>query len=814
MINRLSDLEYRVKRLAKDDRLILATVRPDEQNTAPANTTNPKAYELLLRSFGYVDICARKNAEAVSENPLVLYRPRSKNGRPVSGRQAKYLRGEIPGLKRTKQNAAIASEDDDFEIVTDHEAIQILNKPNPYMRGMSSLRFVSQYAKEMTGNSYEAWIAGESRLYPLSPQYVRALPDENDAAVIARYSYGRDTASWMFLETDEIIHGRLFDDFRQPYYGISWLNGILDTADLWGATESYLKKAMQSSGRPDLLIWLEGSYDTETWEQTQRSLVARMKRSFKTMGAFFVGAHEGKPTATQLGHSPKDMTSVEIGNDAERTIGNAAGIPEPLYRMNSANLASSDNALLMWKRDTIMPRCVREAEERTEWLHANWTNTEDWFFAPENCVPVDVAAESTRTVTEWNAGLIRRNEARTVLGYDPIEGPEGDELYSPAPAVAGTDEQANPLAGLFGRSAEPEEMPTLTITRRAKVHDPGDESDHAERVNTNDDTEPAVNTNPEKCSQGCDHAAKVWVQSEAWSKTPETLAGEGEQESPELVAAYKGLVKVFREQMDDTLAKMDAAPMGLKGANPRRYADTKAFEEMFRAWGITDVAKWAAAMESASGEPINREYAQSVVDSIRLIWDESDDALRAQMPDPDDIDPASFIIEDDRAAVVTRRFADRYAESMTEGSKTTAEALARTLSEGLEAGEGLGDLQDRVRDVFVGDGDIPVSEARAARIARTEVAQAQTEGRIAGMAGSRVVMGYKFVKANSACPICDAVQSKIGDKVFGVDEAIFPKGSSIQGTDGRTFKFDYQDTIVPIHPNCRCEVRPVLIDME
>jgi uncharacterized protein with gpF-like domain len=207
------------------------------------------------------------------------------------------------------------------------------------------------------------------------------------------------------------------------------------------------------------------------------------------------------------------------------------------------------------------------------------------------------------------------------------------------------------------------------------------------------------------------------------------------------------------------------------------------------------------------------EYAKRAIESLRLVYDDAPDALRETMPDPDTLDPDEWFVNDDRAAKITRRFNDRYAESMMVASRTTADRLANTLSDGLMAGESLGDLQDRVRASFLEGDGVTVSQSRAARIARTEVAQAQTEGRVAGMAGSRVVKGYRFVKANSACPICDAVEQETKGKVFGVEDAMFPKGSSITATDGRTYKFDYQDTLVPIHPNCRCEIRPVLIDL-
>ena len=119
MIDSFDDLQYRTKRLANSDRLIMATVRPDEAARSPSQPQNAQAIDLLARAMGYVDICARKNAEAVSSNPLVLYRPRSR-GRAVSRRTALYLSGKS-GIARTKQNIMVAAEDDEFEQVEQHE---------------------------------------------------------------------------------------------------------------------------------------------------------------------------------------------------------------------------------------------------------------------------------------------------------------------------------------------------------------------------------------------------------------------------------------------------------------------------------------------------------------------------------------------------------------------------------------------------------------------------------------------------------------------------------------------------------------------
>lgn len=808
-----------LKRLIPTDRsgkrddlgsFILSQVTSSENARTDNTSLDPEAMADVLRMVGYVDACAAKNAEKLAGNPIHLYRPASRKGRAVRGRQASYLSGKS-GVVRSKFNEQINVEDEGFELVEDHEALEVLRGPNPYLKTGTSLRFVLAYSREITGNSYAAYFPDEARMYPMNPGFTRIIPREQEGNLIDHYVYGRDPSHVMTLDKEAVHHQILRADFRQPYKGVSWLGSIHSTADLWSRTEAYLSQLMLNNGRPDTLIHFNGHQTQDQWKQTQNSIFARMRQKVaRATGVFLTNSSEGGVSVHSLGHKPKDVESIQLLNEAEEIIWNAAGIPASVMRMDSSTMANANGGEYHWTKDTIMPRAVREADEWTYWLHEWFPETAEagYFFAPDNCVPED-SDTTSRNAREWyQGGIVTRNEARSLIGFEPVD--EGDDFIDPAVAPA-MGASPDPFAALLGRSAKAEETPTLLVTSRAKEHDPGDESDH---VNTNDATDPDVNDKPSKCSQGCDHTAKVWSQSEAFAKTPETLTGEGETESPELVEAYEGLSGVFNEQMDAVLSAMDAAPMGLKGANHRRYTDTKQFESFFSAWGIGDVSKWAAAMQASSGPAVNREYARTVVDSIRLIWDEADEELRADMPDPDDIDPESFIIEDDSAARVTRRFADRYAESMTSGSQTTADALARTLSEGLRAGEGLSDLQDRVRGVFIGDGDVTISEARAARIARTEVAQAQTEGRIAGMAGSRVVRGYKFVKANSACPICDAVDAKVGDQVFGVEDSIFPKGSSIQGTDGRTFKFDYQDTTVPIHPNCRCAVQPVLIDME
>ncbi len=821
MIDTLDDLQYRIKRLANNDRLVMATVRPNESAQAVASPENPEARDLLARAMGYVDICARKNAEAVSSNPLVLYRPRSgrTRGRAVSRRAAKYLSGEL-GIARTKQNVQIAAEDDDFEIVDVHESIVIMDRPNRWVRSSTDFRFAQQYAKELTGNSYAAWVAGENAMYTLNPQFVSVIPDEDGDELIGSYTYGRDTAAAMELFPDEILHGTLYTDFRQPYYGVSWLNAIIDTADLWIATEAYLRKTMRSSGRPDILLHFEGQYSPEQFNQTKRNFYARVRdimrggrRSEDKGNIIVTGEHEGRPTAIPLGTPPKDMASVEIANDAERTIGNAAGIPETVYRMSESNLASARTGEMVWKRDTIMPRCVREAEEMTEWLHANFPEAKDgeWFFAPENCVPADREADERVAIGGWQSGLIRRNEARTVLGYDPIEGDEGEVFFADTQPKqeAGSD----PLAALFGtRPAQAAQQPQTreALPEAVKAHDPGDEDD-AKPV------EPKQPDKPAPCGCGT-KSGTPWLASKAWKdalavdEAPD-LGDQVERSRESALKLVNAYNDVFERMRDEIIGLTEAAPMGLKGANPRRYRTKDAIGDILRAWGIAQPGKWADSLFEDTQPLIEDEFYIVAGEQIEAIRAGASSEVAESIPTGD---PRDMVLQSDRGAQAAAKFADRYRRDMDQVIATLADDLARNISEGLEQGESLRQIQDRILNLYNAESEGvagTMSQRRAATIARTEVSRASTDGRIAGMAGSNVVKGYEFIRAASACPVCSAVEAETRGKVFGLGEPIFPKGSSIVTASGSQFKFDYDDTIVPIHPNCRCGVQAVLVDM-
>ncbi len=141
-------------------------------------------------------------------------------------------------------------------------------------------------------------------------------------------------------------------------------------------------------------------------------------------------------------------------------------------------------------------------------------------------------------------------------------------------------------------------------------------------------------------------------------------------------------------------------------------------------------------------------------------------------------------------------------------NETTLDLLKEKLKEGLEAGESLPELTERVRQVYEFS-----DEVRAERVARTEAFGVANLATKEAWRQSGVVKTLKWFTAldERVCEFCEPMNGK----VIGIEEKWFEKGDSFEGRDGGKMDIDYSDIEAPpLHANCRCYVRPEEISVE
>ena len=116
-------------------------------------------------------------------------------------------------------------------------------------------------------------------------------------------------------------------------------------------------------------------------------------------------------------------------------------------------------------------------------------------------------------------------------------------------------------------------------------------------------------------------------------------------------------------------------------------------------------------------------------------------------------------------------------------SENTRTMLRSSVSTAMEDGLSNSELAKAIRD------DTAFSADRASMIARTETATADVQGSLAGYRASGLVEGKQWLASDGCCDLC----GELDGVIVGLDED-FPGG----GGDA------------PLHPNCECDILPVL----
>ena len=152
-------------------------------------------------------------------------------------------------------------------------------------------------------------------------------------------------------------------------------------------------------------------------------------------------------------------------------------------------------------------------------------------------------------------------------------------------------------------------------------------------------------------------------------------------------------------------------------------------------------------------------------------------------------------------------FAESYAQQFaSEATRASLLRVRTVIARGLEQGESPFTIADEIAK------DYAFSPERATVVARTESARAFVEGERLGWQESNVVQGKQWLLAAGACPFCDATAQRGTAKVYNLDEPFWKMGDTIT-TGGGSFTVRYGDVQgAPLHPNCRCDILPVLIE--
>jgi hypothetical protein len=253
-------------------------------------------------------------------------------------------------------------------------------------------------------------------------------------------------------------------------------------------------------------------------------------------------------------------------------------------------------------------------------------------------------------------------------------------------------------------------------------------------------------------------------------------------------------------------------------------------EDVLRALGFLPVLNEATALQML--EDLSADWSDEIAEVVRgYVVDELEAAGTREIVRVVEQRPSAVPVFDVGDEHVQRFVADETRAIGNSATDAYRDDIRTQIIGGMDANETVEQIAARIENVV---GDEAVAK-RALTIARTETAFAQVFGAIEGWRQSGVVQGKQFLLSSDPCPFCLEVADRWGSGYAGderntpipLTDPIWEFGGEITASftlkDGsvsqRSMSMNYEGYETfggpigpPIHPNCRCDMIPILDD--
>lgn len=440
---------------------VAATIITGEDVSTWYNNTG-RDFELIARAaVGTPNHAVTTMATVCASQTLRLYRrsggrPKSFMTRAVTDRRAlKYLRGETPVPVSTIKGANYAAKaGDGVEEVLDHPVLDVLQNPDPVYTGQLWMLLL-WWQREACGRSY-IWAADWVGRGPSIPTSLYILPSaytwpvKSTTGLIDSFVYGRNRAQMMRVQPETVVYLRHSPNPFDPVGAWGPLQSVTQEADMESAALGAEVARWNNGGMPGMV--LKASPTTKDNQMAQ--MQAALSRSIQGVGKSGSMLLLRDTELVQYATKPHEMQYVQGMEHAQKRIYDAFGIPESIYRLNAANLASATVSDGQFARYAIAPRLAVMASELTEGLLPMFgIEPGEMWFAYDNPVRDDVIVLSAELRAAEAQGIVTPNEVRQVLGLDALPDEANVLRYrqttAPAPAfdpfaTTATDEEKKP----------------------------------------------------------------------------------------------------------------------------------------------------------------------------------------------------------------------------------------------------------------------------------------------------------------------------------------------------------------------------------
>ncbi len=380
--------------------------------------------ELLLRNAGYLTNTSDEE-ESIEHgykiNPTVY---------AIVSMIAKKA-GSVPWRIMTKGKDGVA-------VPTENKELQdLMDQPN-FADSWSQLMQNAAGFKFLTGNTYfwgvphkynKKLFKGPNSLYVLPSQYVNI--SSPNGRRIDGYVLNFNDVNGVPIDPKEILHQKDFNpDFSEGsnhLYGQSPWQALTRTLRINNKAITTSESYLDNQGPKGLLTkkYQPGSRFTKPQAEELKASFRRENQGASKAGNVLITPEEFN--YVNVGQSATDIELLEQYKVSKLDICSAVGFPGTLIGINNETYRNYSEAKKALWTDTIVPFLAETKEGLNRWLAPRYGDIYldfDLAAVPELYADMDMQASAAGKLR----GIATLNEARRMVGLDPLPGEEGNQL--------------------------------------------------------------------------------------------------------------------------------------------------------------------------------------------------------------------------------------------------------------------------------------------------------------------------------------------------------------------------------------------------
>lgn len=639
-----------------------------------------------------------------------------------------------------------------FDPILQHPILDALDRFNEFTAASDGF-YLTQSHRKLAGDAF--WYIDGSGpqvngIYLLQPDKVTLELGKptNGQNIISKYVFEDSVNGNKIKEVydpDEIVHFKIPNP-NNPYRGKSAVEAAAESIDTDNLAVEANKGLFKRGLINNFVLWTENKLTNEQLQQLRAEMRANYggaANAFKTM----ILSGGLKPETIAMSNKDAEFIKQQewLRDKIMSIFGNNRAV---LGITDDVNRANAEATILAWKRTTVKSEMKSITDTLNEFFVPRFgTNLIIGFKDP---VPEDRAGKITEATSLKGADIISQNEAREILGFDPVNG--GDE-YNRERAERMSDKlgeipksiqnvsytKSLRRSGIYNKMAQTQKLKEIARPLAKKLLDSRKKSSES----------PTETREHAKFSND-----KVWG---------------FHNKQIDIVEAHESIfydkVKSFIDRLVEKA--VEKVPDEISRIQKKALFDEE--DELISA--------------TLDFRPILNEVAVLAgQEALRLI--KSDDPYGA------------FNLQE-----TLQKNIRKFTLSLIE---TDRDKIVDIIATGLSKGESVATIRKNIRSFFE-----EFSKSQAERITRTEVIRASNQGAIDAWDQSGVVEAKQWLAAmdDRVDPLC----AYMNGKIVSLDKNYFKKGDTLE-VAGHKADFSYGAVgEPPLHPNCRCTLLPVLV---